>query len=43
VISDLHQILGDSLAMTLLDLKKFWAFCTTAVYDLGAFDVYLCF
>jgi hypothetical protein len=31
------------LAMTLLDLKKFWAFCTTAVYDLGAFDVYLCF
>jgi len=24
-------------------LKKFWAFCTTAVYDLGAFDVYLCF
>ncbi len=31
------------LAMTLLDLKKFWAFCTTGVYDLGAFDVYLCF
>jgi hypothetical protein len=29
--------------MTLLDLKKFWAFCTTAVYDLGAFDLYLCF
>jgi hypothetical protein len=29
--------------MTLLDLKKFWAFCTTVVYDLGAFDVYLCF
>ncbi len=31
------------LVMTLLDLKKLWAFCTTIVYDLGAFDVYLCF